>query len=246
MIFSLARYFYYLHQNNIHNNIFLIPPLLIITVPFLLIMKQPDLGTAIILLMIGISMLFVAGIVWWKFALAGFLAIFVSPIIWHLLHDYQKKRILIFINPESDKLGSGYNIIQSKIAVGSGGLFGMGLGKGSQGQLGFLPEKHTDFIFSLLNEELGLIVAVIIISMYIMICWQMLKLACNNNNMFAKLVIIGLMNMFIFHVIINIAMVIGLMPVVGIPLPLLSYGGTITTTTLLSFGIIFSVNKAAY
>ncbi|MBN8828375.1 MAG: rod shape-determining protein RodA [Sphingobacteriia bacterium] len=238
LVLALSRYFHNLHINNIRKIAFVIPPVLLVLVPCALILKQPDLGTASILLAIGGAIFFAAGVAMWKFGAVLLLALIAAPIAWNSMHDYQKQRIIIFMNPGSDRLGSGYNIIQSKIAIGSGGLFGKGLLHGSQTQLSFLPEHQTDFIFAMVSEELGLLGGITVLILYSFIILYSYRISLNCQNFFGSLMSMGAITMFFLHVFINIAMVMELVPVVGVPLPLLSYGGTIMVTVMFGFGLI--------
>lgn len=208
----------------------------------LLILKQPDYGTAMVFCSIFIGMLFVCGI-HYKYILASlgaFLAF--APVAWFfVLSEYQKKRFMVFFNPESDKLGAGYHVFQSKIAVGSGELFGKGLFKGIQTQRGFLPEKHTDFIFSVIGEELGLIGSILVLVLLLAIIWRCIVAAQNAKDDFGAYVCVGVASMFIFHTFENIGMCIGLTPVTGIPLPFISYGGSALLTNLLAIGLVINV-----
>lgn len=207
-------------------------------VPVLLIVLQPDLGTGLMLIFMAGIMLFAVGVQWWKFAL-GFAGVgALLPIIWNFLHDYQKERVLTFLNPERDPLGTGYHIIQSKIAFGSGGVFGKGFLNGTQTHLNFLPEKHTDFIFTMFSEEFGLIGSLCLVMLNLALIAIGYIFVARTKNYFAKLVIIGLNTNYFLYVFINISMVTGLMPVVGVPLPLISYGGTVMFSIMASFGII--------
>jgi rod shape determining protein RodA len=210
--------------------------------PSVLVLKQPDLGTAIMLLAAGGALFFLAGVRWWKFALvlAGIAA--AIPIIWQQLHAYQRQRVLTFLNPEQDPLGSGYHIIQSKIALGSGGLWGRGFAQGSQSQLSFLPEKHTDFVFTMLAEEQGLVGALLVLLLYLIVFALGLLFAIRTRSQFGRLVAAGISVTFFLYVAINIAMVTGLIPVVGVPLPLISYGGTAMMTVLLGCGIVLGID----
>lgn len=242
LVFALARYFHYLHQDDVAKPIYLITPLLMILVPFGLILKQPDLGTAFIILMLGGIMFFVAGVKIWKFAVVAGLGLVSIPLMWkYWLYDYQKKRILTFLNPEADPLGAGYNIMQSKIAIGSGGIFGKGFLKGSQSQLSFLPEKQTDFIFTMLAEEFGFVGGASVIIFYMILIAYGLSIALNCRNHFGRIMAIGITSIFFLHVFINIAMVMGMIPIVGAPLPLLSYGGTIMLTIMVGCGLLLNV-----
>jgi len=242
VVLALARYFHRLGSERVKDIGALIPPLGIIFVPFLLILKQPDLGTALTLLMVGGAMFWIAGVRLWKFVLVICLAIAVCPLIWFSgkLHDYQKNRIITFLNPEHDPLDTGYNIIQSKIAIGSGGLFGKGLLQGSQSQLSFLPEHQTDFIFTMFAEEFGFFGVLVLLTLYSILLLYGTMIAFRCRHYFGKLLAMGLTTLFFLHIFINIAMVMGLIPVVGAPLPLLSYGGTIMMATLIGFGLIMN------
>lgn len=218
--------------------------LLHLCVPAFLIMLQPDLGSTLVFIFIFIVMLFTAGISV-KYIIYSVLVGVVSlPLIYlFLLSDYQKHRILVFLNPELDKLGSGYNVIQSKIAVGSGGFFGKGYLNGTQNQLGFLPTKHTDFIFSVIAEELGFIGAILVVIFLSVIIYRCIRTALNSKTLFGRYICIGVSAMFIFHAVENIGMCIGLTPVTGIPLPFFSYGGTSLLTNLVAVGLVLSVSN---
>ena len=208
-----------------------------------LIMLEPDAGSAMVFCFMAIVMLFVAGLSF-KYIIPAFLLLLASsPLIYFfLLSDYQKHRIQVFFNPEMDKLGSGYNVIQSKIAVGSGRLFGKGYLKGTQNQLGFLPTKHTDFIFSVISEELGFIGAIFIILLLFLIIARCIKIAQESDDLFGKYICVGISAMLIFHTFENAGMCIGLMPVTGIPLPFISYGGTSLVTNMIAIGVVLSVS----
>ncbi len=246
LVLCLARYFDATTVQGIKSFRGLVIPAIMAFVPVLLIVLQPDLGTGLMLMfMVGI-MLFAVGVQWWKFALgiAGIGALL--PMIWNLLHDYQKDRVLTFLNPERDPLGAGYHIIQSKIAFGSGGVFGKGFLNGTQTHLNFLPEKHTDFIFTMFSEEFGLVGSSLVLMLCLLIIVMGYAFAFRANNYFAKLVIIGLNTNFFLYIFINTAMVTGLLPVVGIPFPLVSYGGTVMISVMASFGIILCMNINRY
>ncbi len=245
LILMLA-YFYHKTTHSIKNHIlYLLIAMVIIAIPTLLVLRQPDLGTAILMLSVGIVCMFMAGIDWKLFAGVGFAAILSIWPAWNwLLHDYQRARITAFINPESDPLDSGYQIIQSKIALGSGGWSGLGFGEGRHGDLNFVPEKQTDFIFALIGEEWGFVGASIVIVLYMLMCAQMIIMAISSNSVFARIVIVGVMVNFILYAFVNIAMVSGLIPVVGVPLPLISYGGTVLITLFASFGIVLSLHRS--
>lgn len=243
LVIGLARYFSGKNIEQIKKNKTLIIPCLMILAPVLLVLKQPDLGTAFILVVVGGSILFLVGIQWWKFAICGILFFSSVPFVWkYALHDYQRKRVEVFLNPESDPLGSGYNITQSKIAIGSGGFFGKGYLKGSQSQLAFLPEKQTDFIFTTYTEEMGFVGGMFIISLYLILTAFVFWLSFKSKYTYGRVIIAGVGFIMFFHIFINIGMVMGLLPVVGVPLPLFSYGGSITVISLLSFSFVLNAD----
>jgi rod shape determining protein RodA len=242
-VFALARYFYNIEIENIGKIRYVIPPLMMVMIPAFFIFHQPDLGTATILVIVGISVLFLAGVKIWKFLTAGGIILLAIPLLWNFgLHDYQKQRVLTFINPNNDPLGSGYNIIQSKIAIGSGGLLGKGLLKGTQGQLNFLPEKQTDFIFTMLSEEIGFFGSLFTILIYGAIIFICSNIAIKTKHQFGRLLVLGIVSIFFTHMFINMAMVMGLIPVVGAPLPFISYGGTIMASMMIGFGLVLNVD----
>lgn len=244
-VIALARYFYDVEIEEVGKIKFLIAPIIIILTPALLIFKQPDLGTALILTLVGVVILFIAGVRIWKFVAVGIMALLAIPFLWiFILYDYQKQRILTFLQPDNDPLGSGYNIIQSKIAIGSGGILGKGYLQGTQGQLNFLPEKQTDFIFTMLAEELGMFGAFFTILIYVLIIFIGTLSSLKINHQFGKLIVIGIVNILFIHMFVNIGMTAGILPVVGAPLPFISYGGTITATMLIGFG--FLLNSILY
>jgi len=214
---------------------------LFILIPALLVAKQPDLGTAILIAGAGFCVLLLAGIRWRLLLIltAGVMA--VAPLLWHFLKDYQRQRVLTFLDPERDPLGSGYHIIQSKIAIGSGGLFGKGWLQGTQSHLNFLPEHATDFIFAVCGEEFGLMGGLVLLSIYVFIIVRCLQIAMRAQDTFSRLLAGSLALSFFLYVFINIGMVSGVLPVVGVPLPLISYGGTSMVTLMASFGILMSV-----
>ena len=217
-------------------------PLLLILMPLALILKQPDLGTGILMASAGLVVIVVAGLSWQTIVLASIPLLASLPILWSKLHTYQKQRIFTLLAPEKDPLGSGYHIIQSKIAVGSGGLMGKGFMAGSQSHLDFLPERHTDFIFSVLAEEWGFLGSVTLIVVYMLITVYGLLIASTAHNRFGLLIATGFVTLFAMQAIINIGMVIGLLPVVGIPLPLISYGGSSLITLMFAMGLIAHVS----
>lgn len=242
MVLVLAKYFHSCTLNKIQSLRGIVAPILMALFPAALIILQPDLGTALMLLFTTMVIFFIVGVQWWKFALVGGLAIAMAPIAWQFLHDYQKDRVLTFLNPERDPLGAGYHIIQSKIALGSGGVFGKGFLNGTQSHLNFLPEKHTDFIFTMLSEEFGMIGAVLVVLLNLVIIAYGYLFAFRITSYYGKLVVIGLNTNYFMYVFINIAMVLGVLPVVGIPLPLISYGGTVMLSVMASFGIILCMD----
>jgi len=248
IVFALAKYFHSVEYRNIGRLVYLIIPALLIGAPLIIILKQPDLGTAIVLSAVAITILYLAGVRTAVFVTGALMVAGSLPILWRFLHDYQKKRLLVFLNPEQDTLGAGYNITQSKIAIGSGGFWGKGRLSGSQAQLEFLPEHQTDFVFSLFAEELGFIGSVALLLIFAMVIIKGAKIGINCRNLFGKLLAFGVLSIFSTHVMINIGMVTGLLPVVGIPLPFLSYGGTAMATMLISFGLLINValNDRAY
>jgi rod shape determining protein RodA len=217
--------------------------LLLIIIPTLLIAKQPDLGTSILIASSGIFVLFLSGVSWLYITVAlGAILAFI-PILWfYLMHDYQRGRVLTLINPEADPLGAGYHIIQSKIAIGSGGIWGKGWLQGTQSQLEFLPERHTDFIFSVFSEEFGFTGILLLLAIYLFIIGRGLWIANQAQEAFTKLVAGSITLTFFVYVFVNIGMVSGLLPVVGVPLPLISYGGTSIVTLLAGFGVLMSIN----
>ena len=242
MVLALARYFHGTSLQNIETVRGLVTPLLIVLIPAFLVMTQPDLGTALMLLFTAGAMFFAVGVQLWKFGVVLLGAIVSMPIAWNLLHAYQQNRVLTFLDPERDPLGAGYHIIQSKIALGSGGVFGKGFLKGTQSHLNFLPEKHTDFIFTMLSEEFGMIGAIFVVVVNILVLVYSYAFALRTTSYFGKLAAVGLATNYFLYVMINMAMVLGLIPVVGVPLPLISYGGTVILSVMASFGIILSVN----
>lgn len=215
---------------------------LILVVPTLLIARQPDLGTGLLVASSGIFVLLLAGVAWrLVFAVLGLLAA-AAPVFWYLLHDYQRERVITFLNPEHDPLGSGYHIIQSKIAIGSGGFYGKGWLNGTQAHLDFLPERSTDFIFAVLGEEFGLIGILVLLLIYLFIIARGLYIATQAQNTYTRLVAGSITLTFFVYVFVNIGMVTGLLPVVGVPLPLVSYGGTSLVTLMAGFGILMSIH----
>ncbi|MEM7651616.1 MAG: FtsW/RodA/SpoVE family cell cycle protein, partial [Pseudomonadota bacterium] len=226
--------------DDIRKPLHLFIPLCIVMAPAALVLRQPDLGTAVMLLMGAGAIFFVSGVRLWKFGLVIASGIAAVPIVWQNLREYQQKRILTFLDPESDQLGAGYHILQSKIALGSGGVWGRGFMEGTQSHLNFLPEKQTDFIFTMLAEELGLAGGLLVLSLYVMVLVYGFIIAYKSRNQFGRLISIGIITNFFLYIFINVAMVMGVVPVVGVPLPLISYGGTAMLTVMFSFGILMS------
>lgn len=242
IVLMLARYFHNISQNNVDKIRYLILPVSALLLPAALVIKQPDLGTGIIILVVALSIFFAAGVSIWKFVILGVSTLASMPIIWQFLKEYQKKRVLVFLNPEYDPRGAGYNIIQSKIAIGSGKIFGKGVASGTQSHLSFLPEYQTDFIFAAMCEEFGFVGGMFLILLYAAIIYVSLAVAVNTRNIYGKLLVIGVVSIFFSHIFINISMVMGMMPAVGVPLPLISYGGTMIGSMLGGFGIIMNVH----
>ncbi|HOO81096.1 MAG TPA: rod shape-determining protein RodA [Alphaproteobacteria bacterium] len=240
VVMALARYFHAATIDDMRRLPFLVIPTLIILAPVALVLLQPDLGTSLMIVMVGAAMLFMAGASIWLYIGGGVLALASIPVAWHFMHDYQKQRVLTFLNPESDPLGAGYHITQSKIALGSGGINGKGFLEGTQSRLNFLPEKQTDFIFTLWAEEQGLFGGVILLMLFGLILLYGLLIALKSRQNFARYLALGLSVNFSLYVFINIAMVMGLIPVVGAPLPLISYGGTSMLAALIGFGLMMS------
>ncbi|MDA1090561.1 MAG: rod shape-determining protein RodA [Proteobacteria bacterium] len=241
MVLALARYFHGGSIEDVRRPMFLLPPLVLIVAPTALVIRQPDLGTGLILVITAAGLFFLAGVRIWKFLFVGVLGVAAAPIAWQFLHEYQRKRVLTFINPESDPLGAGYHIIQSKIAFGSGGLSGRGFMQGTQGHLNFLPEMQTDFIFTMLSEELGLIGGLALLALYVLLLVYGIAISLRSRSHFGCLLGMGVTITFFLYVFINMAMVMGVIPVVGVPLPLISYGGTAMLTLLFGFGLLMGV-----
>jgi len=242
ILLALARYFYASRLEDVRRITHLIVPAVMLVFPALLILHQPDLGTAALMLISGVAMFFIAGVPAWMFILGIIAAASAAVPAWkYVLHDYQRQRLVTFLNPEQDPLGAGYHIMQSKIALGSGGLFGKGFLAGSQSHLSFLPEKHTDFIFTMLAEEWGMVGGLVLLGVYLLILIYGFVIALRSRNQFGRLMAMGFIISFFFNVFVNIAMVMGVLPVVGMPLPLISYGGTAMLTLLFGFGLMLCV-----
>ena len=242
LILILAKYFDHISRVQLEKLTTYIIPIFLIILPGFLVISQPDLGTGLTIILLGLAILFFVGISM-KFVIISILIVTSSiPFIWNQLYDYQKNRILVFLNPEMDSLGSGYQIIQSKIAIGSGGFFGKGYLLGSQSRLNYLPEKHTDFIFTLISEELGFLGSISIILVFCILIVSIMKISFRVVPLFSKVVVFGIGFLLFLYLSLNIGMVCGLLPVVGAPLPLISYGGTSLLTVLIGIGIVLSIN----
>ena len=216
---------------------------ILLAIPCVLILKQPDLGTSLLIAASGIFVIFLAGLSWRIITAAAVLAVGMLPVMWlFVLREYQKQRVLTFLNPESDPLGAGWNIIQSKTAIGSGGLYGKGYLLGTQSQLDFLPESHTDFIIAVLSEELGFVGVMVLLAIYVAVLVRGMLISVRGRDNFCRLLAGSLTLTFFIYIFVNIGMVSGLLPVVGVPLPLVSYGGTSIVTLLSSFGILMSIS----
>lgn len=238
---ALARYFHRLGGDDAGRLRALLPPLAMAAAPAALVLRQPDLGTAAMLVLGALAVMFAAGVRWWKFAAAFALAGAAAPLVWSQLHAYQRRRVLTFLDPETDPLGAGYHILQSKIALGSGGLFGKGFLEGTQTHLSFLPERHTDFVFAVLAEELGLAGAGTLLLLYALVFACGFAIGLRANSQFGRLLAVGVVTTLFLYVFINVAMVTGLIPVVGVPLPLISYGGTAMLTAMAAVGFLLCV-----
>jgi rod shape determining protein RodA len=240
VVIVLARYFHIRSFHEIGNPLHLAIPAFLVLVPVVLVIKQPDLGTAIMMALSGLVIFFIAGVRMWKFILLFLGGVALVPIIWQFLLEYQKKRILTFLSPEIDPLGAGYHLMQSKIALGSGGLYGKGFIQGSQSHLNFLPEIQTDFIFTMLAEEFGLLGGLVVLLLFFLISCYGLILSFFMASKFARFLTIGMITTLFLYVFINIGMVMGLLPIVGVPLPFISYGGSALLTSMTAIGLIIS------
>ncbi len=242
LVLALARYYHSIHENKIQKLHSLIIPLLLIGLSAGFVLKQPNLGTATIMVGMSCIVIFMGGVSWKKFAIAGVLGLMMIPVLWGQMHNYQKQRVYTFFDPESDPLGSGYNIIQSKIAIGSGGVSGKGYMNGTQSQLNFVPERQTDFIFSIVAEEFGFIGSMAVLGLYALLIFMGILIASNSASGFGRLMSYGIMTILFLHVFINTGMVMGILPVVGVPLPLLSYGGSSMISTLAGLGFVLNAH----
>ena len=247
VVLALARWYHNHTANDARLSWKLLIPAAMIGLPFLLIAKQPDLGSAMMVGLTGAIIMFVAGLSWKIIATGALAAVAtIPPFVMFGMHDYQRNRVLTFLNPEADPSGTGYNIIQSKIALGSGGLLGRGYGLGSQSQLEFLPERHTDFIFSTVSEEFGFVGSVTVLACYIAIILIALRIASLSHSHFGRIAAAGATGTFALYVLINGAMVMGMAPVVGVPMPLLSYGGSSMMTIMLGFALVMATRVHRY
>jgi rod shape determining protein RodA len=242
IILFLSNYYHKISESDVNRIKYLLYPVLAIMAPVILVLTQPDLGTAILILLSGVVVTWLAGVRWKIFAYISLAMLVFAPIGISLLKPYQKNRILTFLNPDTDPLGAGYQIIQSKIAIGSGGLFGKGFLNGSQAYLNFLPEKHTDFIFTLYSEEFGFLGSVLMVFLYSLITYRIIKIGNETRSIFGKLYCFGFANAFFIYVAVNMSMVLGLLPIVGAPLPILSYGGSSMLAIMFGLGIVMSCN----
>lgn len=240
VILVLARYFHNSHQDDVKRITFLIIPLLLIALPAFFILRQPNLGTTTILVVVGLIMCFLAGVQWRYFTLGIISVVTAAPVLWHFMHSYQKRRVLTFLDPQQDPLGAGYNILQSMIAIGSGGLLGKGYLQGSQSQLNFLPEKHTDFIFTMFAEEFGFFGSITLLLLYMLLLSAGMLVAIRSRSTFGAMVAAGVVALLFIHILINCAMVMGMLPVVGVPLPLMSYGGSIMLSSVFAVGLLLN------
>jgi rod shape determining protein RodA len=242
LILALAAWFHKASWQRMGNPLFLIPPTLAVLLPVGLILKQPNLGTAVITAVVGLTVFLGAGVRWWKVLVVVGLVGGAAPVAYTHLHDYQRARIDTFLNPESDPLGAGYNIIQSKIALGSGGVWGKGFLGGTQGHLNFLPEKQTDFIFTMWAEEFGLVGSYALMALLCLIVVGGMLIALRCRHQFGRLVALGVSMNFFMYVFVNLAMVMGVIPVGGVPLPLVSHGGSAMIMVMIGMGVLMSVH----
>ena len=240
IIAFFAKYYHRMQITQVNKVVNIIIPFVILVIPIFLVITQPDLGTSILIALSGLMVLWLAGINLKFFVYSSLLLIISAPFVISFLKPYQKLRILTFFNPDKDPLGAGYQIIQSKIAVGSGGLYGKGFLKGTQGYLEFLPEKHTDFIFTLFSEEFGFVGSFILLILYAVMIYRIVYIGFQSRSFFGRLYCFGFASAIFIYVFVNIAMVLGLLPIVGAPLPIMSYGGSSMLATMIGFGIVMS------
>lgn len=240
VVLILARYFHASEPDQVRRVFYLIPPALLAIAPVCLVLLQPNLGTSLMILLDAAAIFLMVGVPLWMFGTLIVIALSAIPVVWSLMHDYQKQRVLTFLDPESDPLGAGYHITQSKIALGSGGLQGKGFLQGTQSHLNFLPEKQTDFIFTLWAEEWGFIGGVFLLGLFGLMFAYGLYIAMRCRHNFGRYLALGMSVNFSLYIFINTAMVMGLIPVVGIPMPLISYGGTAMLAAMIGFGLMMS------
>ena len=240
LILFLAKYYHKISSTDVNRLKYLLQPLIALLAPVLLVVIQPDLGTSVLIAAGGIAVIWLAGVKMQFFAYFGIIFLSVAPVAISFLKPYQKSRILTFLDPSKDPLGAGYQITQSKIAIGSGGLFGKGFLNGSQSYLDYLPEKHTDFIFTLFSEEFGFFGSMLILTLYMLITWRIVSIGNKVRNSFGKFYCYSFATAFFIYVAVNMGMVLGLIPIVGAPLPILSYGGSSMMAIMLGLGIVMS------
>ena len=240
VIVCFARYYHRIQSTDIQSYKFLLQPIILLVIPCYLVVQQPDLGTSILIAGSGLAIIWLAGLNIKYFVYSGLLLLVSMPFAISILKPYQKSRILTFFNPDRDPLGAGYQIIQSKIAIGSGGFFGKGFLKGTQSYLEFLPEKHTDFIFTLFSEEFGFLGSIILLLLYVLLIYRITSIGFSVRSFFAKLYCFGFASAIFLYVFVNVAMVLGLLPIVGAPLPIMSYGGSSMLSIMLGLSIVMS------
>ena len=243
IVLALARFYELVPAGEIRRWRAIWPALAMLGIPAVLILVQPDLGTCIMVMLCGVTVMFLAGLPWWVFAAPAAVVATAAPVVFSMMHGYQKKRISVFLDPESDPLGAGYHIAQSKIAIGSGGIWGKGFLHGSQSHLDYLPERHTDFVFATMAEEWGLVGGVLLILAFALVIRWGMKVSQNGRTRFAQLAAAGLSATIFFYVAINLMMVMGLAPVVGVPLPLVSFGGSAVMTVMLCLGLLMALER---
>ena len=240
IIVCFARYYHRIQSSDIQSYKYLLQPIILLLIPCYLVITQPDLGTAILIAGSGLAIIWLAGLNLKYFIYSGLILLVSLPFVISILKPYQKSRILTFFNPERDPLGAGYQIIQSKIAIGSGGLLGKGFLQGTQSYLEFLPEKHTDFIFTLFSEEFGFVGSMVLILLYALLIYRIIRIGFSSRSFFAKLYCYGFASALFLYIFVNIAMVVGLLPIVGAPLPIMSYGGSSMLSIMLGLSIVMS------
>ena len=242
LVVGLARYFHGASVDDVRRLRGLAVPALMTAAPAALVLRQPDLGTAVILVLGGAAVMFVVGVRLWKFAVTGFLALAALPVLWWSIEEYQRQRVRTFLDPGTDPDGAGYHILQAMIALGSGGLFGKGFMQGTQSHLFFLPERQTDFVFTVLAEEFGLVGGLGLLGLFCALVVYAAAISIRVRNQFGRVLGVGISATVALYVFINVAMVMGLVPVVGIPLPLISYGGTAMLAVMIGFGLLLSAS----